>query len=72
MTYFFSQSFPNIKFKCKQLEKGPLTPQAQVLVLAFKVYHWRDEEACKLKYQMLAKASQPTSGKVWSPLPPKA
>ena len=59
MTYFFSQSYPNIKAKLRQLEKGPLTPQAEVLVLAFKVYHGRDEKALKQKYYMLAKAVQP-------------
>ena len=45
MTYFFSQSYPNIKAKLKKLERGPLTPQAEVLVLAFKVYHGRDEKS---------------------------
>ena len=34
----------------KCLERGPLTPQAEVLVLAFKVYHGR---VCKQKYNML-------------------
>ena len=38
MTYFFSQSYPDIKAKLKKLERGPLTPQAEVLALAFKVY----------------------------------
>ena len=47
MTYFFSQSYPNIKAKLKKLERGPLTPQAEVLVLAFKVYHGRDEKVHK-------------------------
>lgn len=37
MTYFFSQSYPNIKAKLKKLERGPLTPQAEVLAMAFKV-----------------------------------
>ena len=56
MTYFFSQSYPNIKAKLKKLERGPLTLQGEVLVLVFKVYHGRDEKACKQKYHMLAKA----------------
>ena len=45
MTYFFSQSYPSIEAKLKKLERGPLTPQAEVLVLAFKVYHGRDEKS---------------------------
>ena len=45
MTYFYSQSYPNIKAKLKKLERGPLTPQEEVLALAFKVYHERDEKA---------------------------
>jgi hypothetical protein len=47
MTYFFSQSYPNIRTKLKKLERGPLTPQAGVLVLAFKVFHGRDEKVRK-------------------------
>jgi hypothetical protein len=50
MTYFFSQSYPNIRTKLKKLERGPLTPQAEVLALTFKVYHGR---VCKQKYNML-------------------
>jgi hypothetical protein len=38
------------------LERGPLTPQTEVLALAFKVYGERDEKARKQKYHMLAKA----------------
>jgi hypothetical protein len=49
MTYFFSQSYPNIKAKRKKLERRPLTPQAEVLVLAFKVYHGRDGKVHKQK-----------------------
>jgi hypothetical protein len=56
MTYFFFQSYPNIRTKLKKLERGPLTPQAEVLALAFKTYHGRDERVCKQKYNMLAKA----------------
>ena len=43
MTYFFSQSYPDIRTKLKNLERGPLTPQAEVLALVFKVYHGSDE-----------------------------
>ena len=43
MTYFFSQSYPSIEAKLKKLERGPLTPQAEVLALAFEVYHGSDE-----------------------------
>ena len=55
MIYFFSQSYPDIRTKLKNLERGPLTPQAEVLVLAFKVYHGRDERVRKQKYNILAK-----------------
>lgn len=51
MIYFFSQSFPDIKAKLKRLERRPLTPQAEVLAVAFKVYNGRDEKALKQKYQ---------------------
>lgn len=43
MTYFFSQSFPDIKAKLKSLERGPLDPQAEALAVTFKIYHERDE-----------------------------
>ena len=56
MTYFFSQSYPNIKAKRKKLERRPLTPQAEVLVLAFKVYHVRVKKVQKQTYHMLVKA----------------
>ena len=59
MTYFFSQSYPNIKIKLKKLKRGPLAPQAEVLALAFKVYYERDEKVQRQKYHMLAKAVQP-------------
>ena len=59
MTYFFSQSYPNIRTKLKKLERGPLTPQEEVLALAFKVYRGGDVRVCKQKYNMLAKAVQP-------------
>lgn len=35
ITYFFSQSYPDIRTKLKKLERGRLTPQAEVLALAF-------------------------------------
>ena len=56
MTYFFSQSYPDIKSKLRRLKKGLLTPQAEVLVLAFKVYHERDEKVHRQKYHMPAMA----------------
>jgi ureidoglycolate hydrolase len=59
MTYFFSQSYPYIRAKLKNLERGPLTSQAEVLVLAFKVYYGRDENVCKQKYHILVKAVRP-------------
>jgi hypothetical protein len=46
MTYFFPRA----------TRRGPLTQQAEVLTLAFKVYHGRDEKVCKQKYHMLVKA----------------
>jgi hypothetical protein len=61
MTYFFSQSYPDKRAKLKKLEKGPLTPQAEVLALAFKVYNGRDEKVRKKKKKNLAKAVQPDS-----------
>lgn len=46
MTHFFNQCYSDIKTKLKRLEKGPLTPQAEVLETAFKVYHARNDKAC--------------------------
>jgi hypothetical protein len=69
MTYFFSQSYPNIKAKCRKLERGPLNPQAEVLALAFKVYQERDEKVLKQKCHMLAKvvrAAPATALESWS------
>ena len=69
MTYFCSQSYPDIRAKLKKLERGPLTPQAEVLALAFKVYHGRDEKVHKQKYHMLVKAVPPapaTAPDSWS------
>jgi hypothetical protein len=54
MTYFFSQSHPDIRTKLKKLDRGPLTLQTKVLATAFKVFHSRDEKAKCQKYQMLA------------------
>jgi hypothetical protein len=56
MTYFFSQSYHNIRAKLKKLDRGPLTPQTEVLVTAVKVFHSQDEKAKCQKYQMLAQA----------------
>jgi hypothetical protein len=66
MTYFFSQSYPDIKTKLKKLERGPLTPQEEVLALAFKVYHERDKNAHKQKYHRLAKPAPATAPDSWS------
>ena len=41
-TYIISQSSLDIRAKLKLLEKGPLTLQAHVFTLAFKVYQGRD------------------------------
>ncbi|XP_057641540.1 uncharacterized protein LOC130884449 [Chionomys nivalis] len=45
MTHFFNQCYPDIKAKLRRFEKGPLTPQAQALEVAFKVYHARNDKA---------------------------
>ena len=45
---YFSQSFPDISAKLKHPEKGPLTPQAEVLAVAFKVYDGRDDKTSNL------------------------
>jgi hypothetical protein len=47
MTYSFSQNFPNIRAKLKHLERGPLTPHVEIIVLALKVYYERNERAQK-------------------------
>lgn len=56
MTYFFSQSYPNIRDKLKKLERGSLTPKAEILALTFKVYHGRDGKVCRQKHHMLVTA----------------
>lgn len=56
MTYFFSQIIHYIRAKLRHLERGPLTSQAYFLVLAFKVYHGRDEKVHKQKHQILTNA----------------
>lgn len=75
MTYF-SQSFPDIKVKLKRLERRPLTPQAEVLAVAFKVYNGRDEKALKhkyqQKYQLMAKALLATAAKTHVAPTPKS
>ena len=60
---FISQSAPDIRHKLRQLEKGPDTPQRDLLEVAFKVFKNREEEAkrekeCerKAKYAFLAAA----------------
>jgi hypothetical protein len=56
MTYFFSQSYSDIREKLKKLDRDPFTPQTKVLATAFKVFHSRDDKARRQKYQMLAQA----------------
>ena len=56
MTYFLSQSYPNIKAKLKKLEQGPATPQTEILAMAFKVFHYQDEEVEGRKYHRYKKA----------------
>ena len=46
---FISQSAPDIYQKLCQLEKGPETPQLDLLEIAFKVFNNREEEAKKEK-----------------------
>ena len=60
---FISQSTPDIRRKLQQLEKGPETPQRDLLEVAFKVFNNREEEAKrekererKAKYAFLAAA----------------
>ena len=42
---FISQLAPDIRCKLQQLEKGPETPQRDLLEVAFKVFNNREEEA---------------------------
>lgn len=46
---FNSQSAPDIRHKLRQLEKGPETPQKDLLEVAFKVFNNREDEAKKEK-----------------------
>ena len=62
MTYFFSQSYPDIKAKPKNLERGPLTPYAEVLVLACKVYHGTDDKILQTKIPYAGKGCTSSSG----------
>ena len=57
MTHFFNQCYSDIRVKLRRLEKGPLTPQAEVLEVAFKVYHVRNDKACN-QCHVVATASQ--------------
>ncbi|XP_063480750.1 uncharacterized protein [Symphalangus syndactylus] len=38
MSHFFTQSFPDIRAKLKKLDRGPFTPQTEILATAFKHY----------------------------------
>ena len=62
---FISQSAPDIRCKLQQLEKGPETPQRDLLEVAFRVFNNREKEAkrekdCdrKVKYAFLAAATK--------------
>ena len=46
---FISQRAPDIRRKLRQLEKGPETPQRDLLEVAFKVFNNREEEAKREK-----------------------
>ena len=46
---FISQSVPDIRWRLHQLQKGPETPQRELLEIAFKVFSTREEEAKKEK-----------------------
>ena len=48
-TQFISQSAPDIRRKLRQLEKGPETPQRDLLEVGFKVFNNREEEAKREK-----------------------
>lgn len=72
MAHFFSQSFSDIWPMLKHLEKGLLTPQAQVLVLALKGYTMGEMKNCKQKYQKLTKVIQPALVTTQALLPLKA
>ncbi|XP_049977221.1 uncharacterized protein [Alexandromys fortis] len=45
MSHFINQSYSDIRGKLRRLEKGSLTPQAQLLEMAFKIYHARNDKA---------------------------
>lgn len=62
-THFISRSAPDIRKILKKLEDGPETPQRELLNVAFKVFHNREEQEKEdlknrdqEKYFMLAKA----------------
>ena len=60
---FISQAAPNICQKLCQLEKGPETPQQDLLEIAFKVFNNREKEVKnekerKVKYALFAAAIQ--------------
>lgn len=48
MTYFFSKTFPDIRAKPRCLERGPLTPQIEVLVLAIRAYPFLLSGSCSI------------------------
>ncbi|XP_052046410.1 uncharacterized protein LOC127690893 isoform X1 [Apodemus sylvaticus] len=65
MTYFFSQSYPDIRAKLRRLERGPLTPQAEVLALAFKLLRWTPEFGTS-RTPLLLNIILPLSSSYWT------
>ena len=53
------------------MEKGPLTPQAEVLETAFKVYHVRNDKA-RNHYHVVAMAALPAKATDYSSRPVRA
>jgi hypothetical protein len=64
---FFSRAFHTLELRLSALRRDPLTPQADVLALAFKVYHERDKKPSRKKYKTLAKVVQSASETAWTP-----
>lgn len=72
--HFTSQSAPDIRRKLQKLEKGPHTPQTDLLEPAFKVFHNPDQEGRQVHTQALLMVAAAVSqagpkGKNWDPNP---
>lgn len=52
----YFQNFTDMRAELKCLEEEPPTLQAEVLVVAFKVWHGRDEKPPKQDYLKITKA----------------